>query len=160
MIDPSAAGPGPKGLNRISGFTLLELIVVLFIISLLSAVTLPSFFGTAADSIKTDAKKIASLVRYLNDSAIYSKKTYLLQFDLKERAIAWNGPEGDKTEKFLTLSGLNLQSRGTVTDGQVTVFFSPMGLRENLDIFLREADKGSKVIFNSLSGRVKIENDE
>jgi general secretion pathway protein H len=146
--------------KRPSGFTLIELIIVIFIISLLSAVVLPSFYQLGADSLKTDAKKLASILRYLNDSAIYSKQTFTLKFDLSDRSLTWNGPDGDKAEKFKDLTGLNLPSKGSVKEGQVTVIFSPLGLRENLDIILNNGNKELRVIFNSLSGRVKITEDK
>lgn len=146
--------------KRPSGFTLLELIIVIFIISLLSAIVLPSFYRLGTDSLKTDAKKLASLIRYLNDSAIYSKQTYTLKFDLQDRSLSWNGPDGDKTEKFKDLAGLNLPSKGMVKEGQVTVMFGPLGLQENLDILLSNGGKEFKVLFNSLSGRIKITSNE
>lgn len=142
------------------GFTLLELIVVVFIISLLAAAVLPSLSRLGAGDLKADTKKISSLVRYLNDSAVYSKQTYWLKFDLRERSISWNGPEGEKSEGYKTLAGVNLQSRGLIRDGQVTVFFGPLGLRENLDIFLNDREKEFSIMFNSLSGRVKIKSNE
>ena len=146
--------------KRPTGFTLLELIIVVFIISLLSAIVLPSFYQLGTDSLKPDAKKLASLIRYLNDSAIYSKQTFILKFDLQDRSLSWHGPDGDKTDKFKDLTGLNLSSKGMVKEGQVTVVFGPLGLQENLDIILNNGEKEFKIMFNSLSGRVKITSNE
>src|SRR5208282_1143636 len=79
------------------GFTLLELFAVVFIISLLTAVVLPSLYGLSDNKLKSDARKMASLLRYLNDSSISSKKTLSLKFDLQEGSILWQGPDGEKT---------------------------------------------------------------
>lgn len=99
---------------------------------------------------------MASLLRYLNDSAIYTKRAYSLKFDLQEGTIAWEGPDGQKTEGLKSISGLSLQSKGRVKEGQAVVLFGPMGLQENIEIYLRDGDNGITVIFNPASGRAKI----
>ena len=139
-----------------NGFTLLELIVVIFIVSLLAAAVFPSFSGLGEKRLKSEAKKTASLLRYLNDSAIYTKETYPLKFDIREGLLSWKGPEGEKSEKLSTLSGVSLTSAGEVKEGQVIVFFGPSGVQENLGIFLRDKEEGLKVTLNPVSGRVKI----
>lgn len=138
------------------GFTLLELVVVLFIISLLAAVTFPSFYGLGEKSLKSEARKTASLLRYLNDSAIYRKENYLLKFDLQSGSVSWKGPDGEKSDKLRSLSGVALPSKGEVKEGEVIVFFGPLGVQENLDVLLRSEDENMRVALNPVSGRVKI----
>jgi len=138
------------------GFTLLELIVVIFIISLIAAVIFPSFSGLGENRLKSEAKKTASLLRYLNDSAIFTKETYSLKFDLQEGLISWKGPDGEKTEKIKSLAGIRLPSKGEVKEGEATVFFGPLGIQENIEVFLRDKDEGMRVTLNPVSGRVKM----
>jgi len=142
--------------SRHEGFTLLELIVVIFIISLLAAVIFPSFSGLGENRLKSEAKKAASLLRYLNDSAIFTKETYSLKFDLQEGLISWKGPDGEKAEKIKSLAGIRLPSKGEVKEGQVTVFFGPLGIQENIEILLKDKGEGMRVTLNPVSGRVKI----
>lgn len=139
------------------GFTLLELVIVIFIISLLSAVVFPSFRSLEEKKLQADARRVASLLRYLNDNAIATKGEYSLKFDFKNNSISWKGNEGDKTEEIKSLAGLILQSKGESKEGQTTVLFGPMGIQEAMEILLRDRDNEMKVSFNPVSGRAKIE---
>jgi general secretion pathway protein H len=152
------SGPKRKGesLSRGPGFTLLEMVVVVFIISLFVAMVIPSFYGAGESRLHADARKTAALLRYLNDSAIYTKETYPLTFDLQDRRMTWNSPDGEKTEDMKSLAGVTLPSKGDVTEGSVTVFFGPLGLPENVDVHLRVEDDEMTVTFNPLSGRALI----
>lgn len=149
------------GRPQMAGFTLLELIVVIFVISLLLAILFPSFYGLEERGLKSDARQIASLLRYLNDSAISTKVTYPLKFDLEEHTLSWKGPDGEKTEKFESLDSLRLPSKGELKEGEITVFFGPLGIQESIAIHLKDdEEKGMTVALNSLSGRTKIMEDQ
>jgi len=139
-----------------TGFTLLELAVVVFIISMLAMLVFPAFFGTG-NKITAEARKTASLLRYLNDNAIATKNIYPLKFSLPDGVLSWQGPDGGKTERLKSLASLTLTSKGTIKEGEVTVFFGPLGLGENLAVHLRDEDKAMTVSLSSVSGRVKIE---
>ena len=141
---------------RQRGFTLLELIVVIFIISLLAGIVFPSFRVLSKRQLSSDARRIASLLQYLSDSAMASKETYSVDFDLQKSSIFWKGPEGEKTESLKTLAGIDLQSKGMTREGLVTVFFSPLGIREYMEILLKDDEHEMKVTFNPVSGRAKI----
>lgn len=138
------------------GFTLLELVVVIFIIALFAALVFPSFTKQGKDSLRYDAGKMASLLRYLNESAVSSKHTFSLKFELVERRISWDGPDGKKSEEMETLRSVRLQSRGEMKDGEVTIFFGPLGLQENIEVRFSDNDKDVKVVMNAVSGRAKI----
>lgn len=146
----------PASRSSAPGFTLLEIIAVIFIISLVAALVIPSFGGFGAKGIRADARRVAALLRYLNESAISMKETYPLRIDLGEASLAWKDPEGEKSERMPSLVSLDLQSQGELKEGQVTVFFSPLGLQEYLKIKLRDEDRTMTVAFNPVSGRVKI----
>lgn len=145
-----------------AGFTLLELLAVIFIVAMVAALVFPSFGGFGREGVREDARTIAALLRYLNDSAIYMKpeKGYPLQVDLKDGSLSWAGPEGEKSDRLHTLVSLDLQSQGELRVGQVTVFFGPTGLQEYMKFRLRDEDKSMTVAFNPVSGRVKIIEDE
>jgi len=54
------------------------------------------------------------------------------------------------------MSSVELQSKGRVSEGELIIFFSPMGASEAFGFFLMDNDKTMTVNFNPLSGRVKI----
>jgi len=139
-----------------TGFTLLELIVVVFIVSVLAAVVFPSISRTGSSDMESEARKIATLLRYLNDNAVASKATYPLKFEIREQKLSWTGPDGERSEKVKTLKAVYLQSRGEVRDSELIVFFGPLGLQENLEVRLGDNEKDIRVVMNAVSGRAKI----
>jgi general secretion pathway protein H len=141
---------------RHKGFTLLELIVALFLISLIAAAVLPSFAGFGEHKIKSESREIASILRFVQDSAISRKETYSVKFDFDGNLIRWKSPEGEKTKRFANLTGVTTQSTGTVSKGEVTVFIDPLGLRENLSVHVGTGDENMTITLNHLSGKVKI----
>jgi general secretion pathway protein H len=141
------------------GFTLIELVVVLFIISLITAVLLPSFAGFGENKLKSEAREMASILRYMSDSAITRKEAYSLKFDLDRNIVSWNGPDGEKAKKFDDVTGVTSESKGMVSKGELIFFFDPLGARENLDVHMSRDNKDMIVSLNRLSGRVKIEDE-
>ena len=111
---------GNKRLCRI-GFTLIELVVVIFVVSLVVAISLPSFRHIGANTLKSDARRVASILRYLNETVQYKEKLYL-------RIILKTGfciqRWGRRKERgFQRPSGVELQSKGKA-GMEVTIFFA------------------------------------
>lgn len=143
-----------------NGFTLLELIAVIFIVSLMLAFSFPYFTVMDRGKLKSEARKVASILRYMNDSALATKETYTIKINFGQKTLSYNGPEGEKTENLTNLSELHLQSRGTVSDGEIIVFFCPTGASESFTVYLKGGKAETAITFNSLSGRVKVLSDE
>lgn len=145
---------------RRAGFTLLELIVVLFVISLVMALVLPSFGRLGERRLKSEAREMASILRYMNDSAVSRKETFLMRFDLDDGMVYWKGPDGEKRRKFDDITGVTTQSRGKVSKGEITLFFEPLGIQENLSVHMSRDKKDMTITLNHLSGKVKITGNE
>jgi len=139
-----------------SGFTFFELIVALFLVSLITAVVLPSFAGFGERKVKAEAREVASILRFVHDSAISRKETYWMRFDLDGNVIAWRSPDGEKMKRIVNLTSLSTQSMGTVSRGEVTLFVGPLGLVENMSVHIGSGDEDMTVTFHHLSGKVKI----
>ncbi len=138
------------------GFTFLELVVAVFIVSLVMAIVFPSFAVFGDNKLKSEAREMASVLRYLNESAASRKETYSISFDLGDNIVSWNGPDGEKKKKFADLTGVTTQSNGRVSSGELKVFFSPLGIQENMDVHMARGDKTLTITLNYLSGKVKI----
>ena len=138
------------------GFTLLEIIVALFIISIVMALVLPAFSNFGERKIKSEATEMASILKYLNDSAISRKETFSIRFDLNENTVYWKGPDGEKTKRFDDITGVTTQSTGRVSKGELTVFFEPLGIMENISVHMNKDNKELTITLNHLSGKIKI----
>ena len=145
--------------NSSKGFSLLELIVALFIVSLVLALVMPSFGVFGDNKLKSEAREMASVLRYLNDSASSRKETYALKFDLDKNIVSWKDPEGEKERVVDDLSGVTTQSNGRVSRGELTVFFEPLGIRQNLIVHMSRDNHSMSVTLNHLSGKVKIKDE-
>ncbi|MEW6417176.1 MAG: prepilin-type N-terminal cleavage/methylation domain-containing protein [Nitrospirota bacterium] len=153
---PSSKFQVPSKNQPEMGFTLLELIVVMFIISIVMALIFPSFAGFGESKLKSESREIASILRYMNDSAVSRKETFSMKFDLDEGTVYWVGPDGEKTKRFDDMTGVTTQSKGKVSDGEITLFFGPLGIQENISVHMGKGDKGMTITLNHLSGRIKI----
>jgi len=142
--------------ERIRGFTLLELIVVLFIISLVAAVVLPSFANFGDSKLKSEAREMASVFRFMHDSAVSRKETFVMKVDLDSNLVSWKGPEGEKTKKFEYITSVQTQSKGTVSKGELTFFFGPTGINENISVHMTSGKSDMSITLNHISGKVKI----
>ena len=68
---------------RSSGFTITELLLVLTLIGVLSAISMPALKGFAATRrLKASAATLRSLLTFARDMAITDRATYLVVFDL------------------------------------------------------------------------------
>ena len=119
-----------------SGFTLLELLVVLFIISILIAAVFPSLHIIEGWGLASDARRIASVLRYLNDNSVATKETCTLKVDFRESALSWKGPDFEKNGKVQKPCecGASVERRDKGRRG-TALFYSPRCAGRNCDQF-------------------------
>lgn len=137
-------------------FTLIELAAVIFIISLFAALVLPSLSALGEKKAKAEAKKMASILRYLHDSARATKSETPLIFDFKESVVVWRVEGRKKKEAFGSLRYVRLPSKGAVAEGELTVLFGPLGAEEDITVGLENEEELYAVTLSGISGRVKI----
>lgn len=120
----------PHTLQKESGFTLVELVVIIIILGIISAFALPRFFNLNQYQQRAAYDEVASALRYAQKLAVGSgcdvrvvfvNNTYALQ---QHRDDCTNGP-------FTTIAGHPVNS-GTVSgvnlnSDQPNLIFDPMG---------------------------------
>jgi general secretion pathway protein H len=153
---PNSQHPTPS-----DGFTLLELTVVLFVIGLLVAVLVPRFGDLSGARLESSARRLATLVRYLNGEAAFRSQLYRLNYDL-DRQIYWVTvltASRDATEflpdssplarpvqlpAHVAFADVRVPNAGRVSTGRVYTHFYPQGYTDPTIIHLR--DQRSRII--------------
>lgn len=77
-------------------FTLIEILVVMFLIGAFLAIAVPRFKDITDVNVKSAARQISGTVKYLYNEAIFKKNIYRLVFDLDTQEYWVEYLEGDK----------------------------------------------------------------
>lgn len=153
---PTTGTARRRGLASACGVTLLELLIVVFIVSLLTGIVFPALYRADGAQVKSDARRLLSVVRYLNDEAIAAKEPCSLLFDLGHSTITWKAAGRETREALRSLRSVAPQSRGELAAGQVEVVFGPLGIQEQVTVRLKEGSEGMAVLISPFSGRAKV----
>ena len=80
---PEASEHGDRSNLQRSGFTILELLVVMLLMGVVLAMVIPSFSAVASTRTREDAFKLSVMVQYLYERAITDGTPYRLVIDLE-----------------------------------------------------------------------------
>jgi len=89
---------GPASPNGSRGFSLLELVIVLLIISLLALLVTPRLTKTVSHmEVKSAAKKISAILRYCRSEAVNKNRIVQVNFDTESNLISvMSAEEGEE----------------------------------------------------------------
>ncbi len=141
------------------GFTLIELILVILIISLSAALMMPSFWKSDEGALAAEAKRIGNTLRYLYDEATGKKLDYVFTIDLDNDE--WGFKSDRETRSFtmkknIVFKDVLVPSLGEVSSGQLEILFSPLGPQEPVTLHILKESSEFTIKFNHLNGRAKI----
>jgi len=154
-----------------AGFTLLELIVVMVLLSLVTALIAPRLPSTGSMALKSSARSTAAMLRYLGERSTGSKHIYRLHINISENSIKVTRklPSGEEMppedpmlsrkvlENGVVIVDLQSPRLGTVTEGEVLIDFGSAGLTEFLTLHLNSPHGESFTIAGyPAGGKVKL----
>ena len=156
--DEQRATNNEQRLTR-TGFTLIELIVVIFIISLTASIVMPSLWGSGDRSLKSEAKRMGNTMRYIYDEAVSKKQIYSLKIDIENNT--WSFESKGESRSFQAKDGVMFKdiivpSHGEISKGELTLIFGPLGPEEPITLHLFRDEAEYTVKFNHLNGRAKV----
>lgn len=160
----------PVSKNR-AGFTLIEIVVVVTIISMVLLLVLPRLPSSDAENLKTSARTLAATLRYLQERAAASGSAYYLQLEagsdkLKLLEVAADGGGREPADPLLQRPPLKTGIRiadvvvprlGKVMEGQLRLDVGAAGLRDFVTFHLRSPEgKFWTVMAFPAGGKVKF----
>jgi len=163
----------PTGIStKESGFTLIELILVISLLSMISLLSLPLLMDRGDSAERRTLRRIAGVVKQLYNEATLTRDEHLLTFDLdRNRLMAFRMQRSNgriEKQKFgretqlnaLQLRQVDIEGKGSFRSGQVTVKIFPLGWMEQTQLALSSADgKMTRMVFSPLTGSVKIDDE-
>ncbi len=133
----------------LAGFTLVELVVVMVLISLFMVFSIPLFSNIGTSSLGTSARRLSGTIKYLFNESAMSGLEYRLVYDLDQglyraQILEANGEQVDAPDQGreaalkddVRFMDLQLPGRGKFTMGQITTRIHPSGWVEETIIHL------------------------
>lgn len=147
------------GFERIKGFTLIELIVVISLISIMLFFAVPRFHGNVlSDSTKEVTRWILLKIPYLKGKAAGEQKTYILHVGLDsnklwithdampQESLQSEENDGYKLPEDIKLLDVEYPEQEKITVGQADIYFNEKGYSDKAIIHL-ENDDDEKLSF-------------
>ncbi len=155
--------------NTTKGFTLIELTVVVFLIGVMLAVSIPRFrYSIITDNLKSSTRRIIGLLTSLRNEAIREQKNYLLHFDIGLNQLWFDFAGINKEEREMAQEkALQLpedvriidvwkKGRGKMVDGEINIRFSKKGYAEQTVIHLGTEDgREFTLLLNPFLAKIK-----
>ncbi len=155
-----------------SGFTLVELIIVVTLLALFSAISLPLLLDRGDGDSRRVMRRIAGTVKQLYNEATLTRDEHQLVFDLDSNSMTAfrlvgsdNMVEKQQRGREIELAPLRIKQidvagKGSFRIGRVPVSLYPLGWMEQTRIVLVDEQNVAKVLdLSPLTGSTKI-NDE
>lgn len=160
---------GAKGWGR-SGFTLIELIVVIAILSTVLLIAFPGIKALEGYGFTSDARRMAGLIRRLDDVATTDGLYYRFWFYVEEGSVKveasrdgeeFTPPEDHEIGGFslgrtTEIEDVVIAGLGKVSTGEAAVIFNPSAGADPFNLHLRQGDSMLTLSYNPYSGKVKI----
>ncbi len=139
---------------RTSGFTLVELLVVMVVLAALIGLALPAFDRVMPGAaLRSEAAEVAALLREARSRAIRDDASLAVTLDLGDRAVAMPGRRHRLPERL----GMTLLTGSTeITRGGGRILFYGDGTSTGGRLRLIAKDEHVDVLVDWLTGRVTV----
>ncbi|NOQ42301.1 MAG: prepilin-type N-terminal cleavage/methylation domain-containing protein [Desulfuromusa sp.] len=161
--------PTGTSINR-SGFTLIELMVVIVVLSLVSIISLPLLANRGEGDERLKLRRIAGTVKQLYNEATLTRDEHLLMFDFSRNSLLTFRLRSSsgviEKEPFgrevmlapLQIKQVDIKGKGTFRTGQVSVRVFPLGWMEQTRLLVgKENGDEMQLVFSPLTGSVTID---
>jgi len=160
------------GVSNPRGFTLIELAMVILVMGLVAAITMPRVGMLDRRQMERSINVLRGMTRYLQSRAATTKRIYRLTFDLDEQVVSvcYLTPEGCQIDRNRVTSDYHFPDTVEVLDivnaagekiqeGEAGTHFHPSGLVEPSLIHLQGVNAARfTLVIEPLTGHLKVIN--
>jgi general secretion pathway protein H len=165
---------GPEASSQItstdSAYTLIELTVVMFLIGLMLALTIPRIqYAFLSDDLKTATRRMVGTIKTLREKAIREQKAFKLYLDMESNRY-WDESNGmtedersEKRDNAPVLPGnvqiidVSRRGKGKKSVGDAVIRFSKKGYVEHAVVHLgTKNDSVRALVLSPFLGTVKV----
>jgi general secretion pathway protein H len=145
------------------GFTLIEIMLVVVIILIATAIAMPIFNGTFQSTQMNDAvRSTARMARFARSMAFLKKRDCTLQFEETQMVLTSKDPTEPQTvrrfPRDINISEFENTSDETVSDENRVVHYYSNGMNDGFEHTLSDDNDRKKVIScHPISGKVTVE---
>lgn len=158
----SQAGNRTVASGRGEGFSLLELILVLVVMSLVAAITLPSMSrGRTAFHLRAVGRDVLSTLRFARETAVTQQKVMMVLVDSQAQQVTVSDDVGDGARSFKPPSDVRIQAMSTsgeaLLQDPLMIRFLPNGSSDDARILLTSERGGTlRIVTDSNTGGARI----
>ena len=159
-----------KQIRGATGYTLIELTVVIFLMGIVLSVTLPRIQDTIlTDPLKTSTRRMINLINQVKNNALRANKNHHLYFDLESKkywvefedmtdtARSAAREEADSLPDDVRIMDIWFKGSGKVVMGETSIFFSRKGYIQPAVIHLRSKDdREFSLVLRPFLGKVEV----
>jgi len=152
-----------------TGFTLVELLVVIVVLGLVSTLSLPLLADRGAGAEKQKLRRIAGTVKQLYNEATLTRDAYQLTFDFERNSIeayrlrsddqsVEREPYGRRLDMTpLHIRQVDIKGQGSFRSGRVSIKVYPLGWMDATLVVLERGSGGDiQLAFSPLTGTTTI----
>jgi prepilin-type N-terminal cleavage/methylation domain-containing protein len=156
-----------------SGFTLMELVVVVALIATISLITMPRFQHLLGPDIEQDAQmQLENLLFAIRQESVLARSPLVVLYDLKEGSFRSGllseddqpGTEGDtlslkrRLPEGIAFMDIDTPQDGKVTEGTCYTIVWPTGWIEPTTLHIKDSqDKPYTMFIEPIAGTVRLE---
>jgi len=158
----SETGSEAAARRRNTGFSLLELILVLVVMCLVAAMTFPAMLrGRTAFHLRAVGRDVINSMRYARETAVTEQKVMVVQVNSQEQRLTVSDDVGDGARSFTPPADVKMQgvtdAGDPVSPGPLTIRFFPNGSAETAQIVLQsETGATLKIGMDAITGAARI----
>jgi len=148
---------------RDQGFTLLEIIIVVFVIALVMVVTYPSISrGSTTIRLRSTGRDILNTFRYAREKAVTEQTGMRVVVDREKQELILSDDLGDASRRYGMPKEVKIHrvmlAGAEVTRGPLIVRFLPNGSAENAEVLLK-SDAGAylRILTDPITGGARVE---